>query len=174
MFGSRSSGGSAPSELVNAYANGAPMAGTAHARRGDLEDLARLADTLLDHARGLRRQYGQLEHALSEAGVSPSAEPPGEDLAHARPGTHGRPSSPATGADDEGTADVAPGASERSVPSDDVALLIALDMALNGAPRDEAAAHLREAVGIDRDDIVEEPYAKVGAVGVAVRPAGSG
>jgi hypothetical protein len=174
MFGSRSSGGSPPSELVDAHANGTPMAGTAHARRADLEDIARLADALLDHARGLRRQYEQLERALSEAGVSASAEPPGEDLAHARPRGIEPPSSPATGADDEGTADVAPGASERSVPSDDVALLIALDMALNGAPRDEAAAHLGEAFGIDRDDIVEEAYAKVGAVGVAVPPAGPG
>ena len=52
---------------------------------------------------------------------------------------------------------------EHGTPDDEATLVIALDMALSGTPREKTAAYLRETFGVDRDDILDEAYGKAGA-----------
>ena len=118
--------------------------------------LAEIAAALLDHARALRLGYEELEGVLSETvgEADRSGQEPLEHRARAAPDGG------------EGAVDGQPGSAAAS--DDEGALLVALDMALNGTPREETAAYLRETFGVDRGDILDEAYGKGGA------PAGRG
>jgi hypothetical protein len=57
---------------------------------------------------------------------------------------------------------------------EDGALVTALDMALNGTPREETATYMRETFGVEREDILDEAYGKVGGHGARSRAHASG
>jgi hypothetical protein len=121
------------------------------------EELVGLADALLAHAAALRRQYDELASVLAEA-RPPVAEAgdPARPMARMPPGRTG----------EEAREDAPRWLPARPAPArparhhgagDEGAMLVALDMALNGTPREEAAAYLRETFGIERTDILDEP-----------------
>ena len=101
--------------------------------REDLRALANLADELLEQAGVMRRQWTELAQAV---------------------GLEGADRTPANGAN--GVNGVAGGETERM-------RLVALDMVLSGASRDQVAEHLhRTFADGDVDRVVEDVFAEYG------------
>jgi hypothetical protein len=100
------------------------------------EDLARIADELLDHTRALRRQHEELRDALAGVAPVPVSEPlNGHDDGH-----HG-------------------GDRERGVP--DSVHAMALQMALAGETREAVKEQLRTLAVPDGDAIADEVFDRI-------------
>ena len=102
-----------------------------------LEQLAALADALVDQAGALRGHYEQLERTLDEALPEPE-----ETVGGARPLERDR------------------GEREARAPHvHDSARLVVMDMAISGSTREETKAYLRRSLDIEGgDQIVDEVF----------------
>lgn len=114
-----------------------------------LEQLADLADALVEQVGAVRAHYEQLQRTLDE----PASEPAAATLGGARPVA---PSFEDTLIDADG----------QSV--DDSARLVVMEMAMSGSSRDETKAYLREALELDGGDpIVDEVFDRTEAAQAA-------
>ena len=100
-----------------------------------LDELAALADELLNQATDVRRQWTELGEAL---GLEPAPQPQAQN---------------AGGEGGEGQA--------AAWPEADPVRLVALDMMLDGRSRDEVREYLRATFGTDvRDDVLDEIFSE--------------
>jgi hypothetical protein len=110
----------------------------------DLRRLAAAAESLELQARELRAEVRELSDRL---GAAPQADV--------------LPSSPAKPPMDAAPAEAA--GSSVGAPDLDAARIVALNMALDGKPRDEVAGYLRDELGVtDSDALLDDVYARVG------------
>ena len=104
-----------------------------------LEQLADLADALVEQVGAVREHYEQLQRTLEQPRPEPAATVGG-----ARPVEDAYP-------DDEGDAD--------GPPLHDSARLVVMEMAMSGSSREETKAYLRETLELDGgDSLVDEVF----------------
>jgi hypothetical protein len=104
-----------------------------------LEQLADLADALVEQVGAVRAHYDQLQRTLEEP---PAADGLPEPVGGAQP--------VAVFVDDEAA---------NAAPTHDSARLVVMDMAMSGSTRDETKAYLRDALQLDGGDpIVDEVF----------------
>jgi hypothetical protein len=114
-----------------------------------LEQLADLADALVEQVGAVRLHYEQLQRTLDE----PVTEPAAATVGGARP--------------------VAPAFEDKLLDTegesvDDSARLVVMEMAMSGSSRDETKAYLREALELDGGDpIVDEVFDRTEAAQAA-------
>lgn len=119
-----------------------------------LEQLAELADALVEQVSAVRDQYERLERALDEDLPGPAEEAGGASPADGR-----REDEPDPGhVPRDGRRENEPGPGH--VPHvHDSARLVAMDMAMSGSTRGDTKAYLREALDIEGGDrIVDEVF----------------
>jgi hypothetical protein len=149
------------------------------ARADEIErELERLAEGIREAVRRLREDLKQLSAAgpaapaahpapPAPAVADPAPEPvaKGAVVAHAEPPDEVKPAEERTGeveAPEEGEAPPVPNAP--ASPGSEGARVIALNMALNGSPREETAAYLAENFELDDPDaLLDDVYARAGS-----------
>jgi DivIVA domain-containing protein len=100
------------------------------------------------------------ETAVHEAPADDGYETAEEPVAEAEPEAEEEPEEPAPAAEE---APAEPARGGRSIRGAEGARLIALNMALNGTPRDETARYLSQNFDLDdQDSLLDEVYARVG------------
>ena len=137
---------------------------------------------MIDDTRGLRSAAGEPELAIappaSAAAPEPAIAPPtcrdarrrGRPVAAGSARAAPDPSPPVPAAPDPSPPDPTPAASDPSppdpataAPDEDGARLAALDLALQGSSREDAAAYLSEHFGLERPEpLLDEVFAKAG------------
>ena len=125
------------------------------ARSGEeADELARLADDLVDEIAAARRHYAELRAAIDRSEAAAEAY-------------RGEPADELVVDDDEDD----PDHGYRRTPEEE-AEIVALGLALNGGSREEAHAHIVETLGIyDTDEILERTF---GASAAHDAPSNSG
>jgi hypothetical protein len=130
-------------------------------------ELERLADGVRGAIRGLREDLKELRRGAA-ASADPAPEPvaQGATLAHAEPPEEIKPAAERSedaelGAAAETAAAEMGGAG--AAPGNEGARVIALNMALNGSPREKTAAYLAENFELDDPDaLLDDVYARAG------------
>jgi hypothetical protein len=119
-----------------------------------LEQLAELADALVEQASVVRSHYDELQRTLDEAPTEADLEP---TVGGARP------------VEESSVKDTDYGAPGPQVH--DSARLVVMDMAMSGSTREETKAYLRESLGIaGGEDVVDEVFDRTEAAAQEVAP----
>jgi hypothetical protein len=138
-------------------------------------ELERLAEGVREAIRGLREDLAELRGGAA-APADPAPEPvaKGATLAHAEPPEDIKPAAERsedaeleaaaeTAAAEGGTETAAASGGAVAAPGNEGARVIALNMALNGSPREETAAYLAENFELDNPDaLLDDVYARAG------------
>jgi hypothetical protein len=129
-------------------------------------ELERLAEGVRGAIRGLREELKELRGGAA-APADPAPEPvaKGATLAHAEPPEEIKPAAERSeDAELEAAAETAAAeGGAPAAPGNEGARVIALNMALNGSPREETAAYLAENFELDDPDaLLDDVYARAG------------
>jgi hypothetical protein len=138
-------------------------------------ELERLADGVREAIRRLREDLGELRGgAAGPADPAPEPVAKGATLAHAEPPEEIKPAAERsedaeleaaaeTAAAEGGAETAAASGGAAAAPGNEGARVIALNMALNGSPREETAAYLAENFELDNPDaLLDDVYARAG------------
>jgi hypothetical protein len=130
------------------------------------QELERLAEGVREAIRGLREDLKELRGGAA-ASADPAPEPvaKGATLAHAEPPEEIKPAAERSeDAELEAAAETAAAeGGAAAAPGNEGARVIALNMALNGSPREETAAYLAENFELDDPDaLLDDVYARAG------------
>jgi hypothetical protein len=136
------------------------------ARADEIErELERLAEGVREAVRGLREDLNELRGARAPADPAPEPVAKGATLAHAEPPEEIKPAAERSeDAELEAAAETAAAeGGAAAAPGNEGARVIALNMALNGSPREETAAYLAENFELDDPDaLLDDVYARAG------------
>jgi hypothetical protein len=138
-------------------------------------ELERLADGVREAIRRLREDLGELRGgAAGPADPAPEPVAKGATLAHAEPPEEIKraaersedaelEAAAETAAAEGGAETAAASGGAAAAPGNEGARVIALNMALNGSPREETAAYLAENFELDNPDaLLDDVYARAG------------